>query len=222
MSRSFELAREIAKKSLSLGAIKISTQNPFQWASGYFMPMYNDNRILLSDPSARKIVVEALFEILKEENLSVDVIAGIPTAGLPWGVMLAEMLSLPFMYVREKAKEHGLKKQIEGVLLPGQKCVIVEDVISTGGSAANAIPSIREEGGDVSLALGIYSYHFKEGIEKFAQERVKVRSALTYSALMEVAREEHAIKDEDVASLIQWQESPFTWGEERGFKKVEK
>lgn len=222
MNHSETLARAIAQKSLELGAIKINTKSPFQWASGFFMPVYNDNRILLSDFKIRKTVVEALATLIEEENIKPENIAGIPTAGLPWGVMLAEKLSLPFMYVRDKAKEHGLKKQIEGVLLPGQKCVIVEDVISTGGSAAKAIPAIREEGGEVSLALGIYSYHFQEGIEKFEKEGVKLRCTLTYKTLMEVARETKTISDDDFESLLLWQKSPFTWGEERGFKKIEK
>ena len=222
MKESEIIGRQIARKSLELGAIKISTEKPFQWASGYFMPVYNDNRILLSDHEARRLVVSAMQALLAEDGKPVENICGIPTAGLPWGVLLADAEGLPFIYVRDKAKEHGMRKQIEGVLKQGQLCVLIEDVVSTGGSAVKVVPVLREEGAQVEMALAIFSYNFREGIENFQQQGVKLRSALTYATLIDVARETGTITDADLESLRSWQEAPFAWGESHGFPKVEK
>jgi orotate phosphoribosyltransferase len=222
MKESETLGRQIARKSLELGAIKISTEKPFQWASGYFMPVYNDNRILLSDHDSRRMVVAAMQALLQESGMTVENVCGIPTAGLPWGALLADSLALPFIYVRDKAKEHGMRKQIEGVLHQGQQCVLIEDVVSTGGSAVKVVPVLREEGARVEIALAIFSYNFREGIENFQHQGVKLRSALTYSTLIEVAQETGAITDSDLESLQAWQEDPFAWGAARGFAKIEK
>ena len=222
MKESEIFGQKIAQKSLELGAIKISTERPFQWASGYFMPVYNDNRILLSDHEARRLVVSAMQALIEESGMTIENVCGIPTAGLPWGALLADALELPFIYVRDKAKEHGMRKQIEGVLHQGQQCVLIEDVVSTGGSAVKVVPVLREEGARVELALAIFSYNFREGIENFQQQGVKLRSALTYSTLIDVAKETGAIKESDLESLQSWQEAPFAWGVSRGFAKVEK
>ena len=222
MKESEVIGRRIAQKSLELGAIKINTEKPFQWASGYFMPVYNDNRILLSDHETRRLVVDAMQAILVEDGIQIENIAGIPTAGLPWGVLLADAMALPFIYVRDKAKEHGMRKQIEGVLHQGQQCILIEDVVSTGGSAAKAVPVLREEGARVEIALAIFSYGFREGIENFQQLGVKLRSALTYATLIDVAKETGAIDETGLESLKAWQEDPFGWGASCGFSKVEK
>lgn len=220
MRESEVFGRQIAQKSLELGAIKISTEKPFQWASGYFMPVYNDNRILLSDHEARRMVVSALDALLKEDGMNVENVCGIPTAGLPWGVLLADKMELPFIYVRDKAKEHGMRKQIEGVLHQGQQCVLIEDVVSTGGSAVKVVPVLREEGARVEMALAIFSYNFREGVENFQQQGVKLRSALTYATLIDVAKETGAIQESELESLLAWQENPFGWGAARGFERV--
>ena len=222
MKQSESFGRKIAQKSLELGAIKINTEKPFQWASGYFMPVYNDNRILLSDHEARRMVVSGLQALLEEDGMVVENICGIPTAGLPWGVLLAVALELPFIYVRDKAKEHGMRKQIEGVLHQGQQCVLIEDVVSTGGSAVKVVPVLREEGARVEMTLAIFSYNFREGIENFQQQGVKLRSALTYATLLEVAKETGSINEADLESLQSWQQNPFGWGAARGFTRVEK
>lgn len=222
MKESEIFGRQIAQKSLELGAIKINTEKPFQWASGYFMPVYNDNRILLSDHATRRMVVSAMQSLLAENDSQIENICGIPTAGLPWGVLLADALELPFIYVRDKAKEHGMRKQIEGVLHQGQQCVLIEDVVSTGGSAVKVVPVLREEGARVEMALAIFSYNFREGIENFQRQGVKLRSALTYATLIDVAKEAGSIQESDLESLMAWQEDPFGWGTSRGFNRVEK
>jgi orotate phosphoribosyltransferase len=222
VKESEELGRKIAQKSLELGAIKINTEKPFQWASGFFMPVYNDNRILLSDHDARRTVVAAMQALVAESTLSVENVCGIPTAGLPWGALLADALQLPFIYVRDKAKEHGMKKQIEGILHQGQQCILIEDVVSTGGSAAKVVPVLREEGARVEMVLAIFSYNFREAIDNFSHQGVKLRSALTYQTLLDVAQETGAIKESELASLHAWQEGPFAWGAANGFAKVEK
>lgn len=219
MSQSKLIGAEIAAKALELGAVKFSFDKPFQWASGYFMPIYNDNRLLLSSSELRKTVVKALVELLKENNVTPDCIGGVPTAGLPWATSLADALSLPLIYVRDKAKDHGLQKRIEGVLENGSEVVLVEDVISTGGSAASAIPAVREAGAKCSVCLGIYSYDFPEAHKKFAEFQSKVLSALTYDTLLEVAQSKKYVTSEQIKSLKEWQLSPFTWGANRGFPK---
>lgn len=222
MSDSHTLGKAIASYALDLGAVKFSFDKPFQWASGYFMPIYNDNRLLLSSALIRRTVVEALVALLKENKISPTCIGGVPTAGLPWATSLADALSLPLIYIRDKAKDHGLQKRIEGLVERNAEVVLVEDVISTGGSAASAIPAVREAGANCSVCLGIYSYDFPEAHNKFQEHNAKVLSALTYDTLLSVALERMYITGEQLESLKEWQNSPFNWGAKRGFHQAAK
>ncbi len=203
---------ELAKHALKLNAVTFSPDNPYTWASGYKMPIYNDNRLLLSDPAIRKLVVSELVKLLQVNNIKADCIGGVPTAGLPWAASLADALFLPLIYVRDEPKKHGLQKQIEGKIEPGMEVVLVEDVISTGGSAAKAVPVVREAGAKCSTVLGIFSYGFKEATDKFDSVGAKIYSALTYQDLLTAAIETGYVSKENLKTLEEWQKSPFTWG----------
>ena len=140
-------AQQLATISLEIGAIKINSKKPFTWASGYRMPLYNDNRMLLSQAGHRTLIAEGMKAVLEKEDVSVDTVAGVATAGIPHATSLANLTQLPLIYVRSSPKEHGMKNQVEGILKPGQAVVVVEDLISTGGSAVKAVEAIREAGG---------------------------------------------------------------------------
>lgn len=206
---------ELAKEALKLNAVTFSPDSPYTWASGYKMPIYNDNRLLLSDARIRKLVVSGLIKLLEENNIKPDCIGGVPTAGLPWATSLADELGLPLIYVRDEPKKHGLQKQIEGKIIPGSEIVLVEDVISTGGSAAKAVPVVREAGAKCSTVLGIFSYGFKEATEKFESVGAKVYSVLSYQDILKTAIETGYVSKQNLETLEEWQRNPFTWAEGR-------
>jgi orotate phosphoribosyltransferase len=157
-----DCAKSIARIALDIGAIKLSPQDPFTWASGYRNPIYNDNRLLLCDFEYRSLVTGGFEELVRREHIPFEVIAGTATAGVPWATSLADRLKMPLVYVREKPKTHGAGKQVEGVLKPGQKVLLVEDLISTGKSSGAAAEAIRREGGVVNAIVSIFTYELQE------------------------------------------------------------
>ena len=162
-----KFSKEIAKISLETGAIRLEAETPFLWASGYRMPIYNDNRLLLGNAKHRRLIAEGFKDVITSKEIEVDVIAGTATAGIPPATSLANLLETPLIYVRTHPKEHGMKNQIEGVLRQNQNVIVVEDLISTGGSALNGVTAIREAGGKVDHCLSIFSYGFSKAIEQF-------------------------------------------------------
>ncbi|MCF0238722.1 MAG: orotate phosphoribosyltransferase [Sphaerochaetaceae bacterium] len=215
----------IAKKSLSMGAIRLSPEKPFRWASGYFMPIYNDNRTLLGDPEARTLIAEAFSLILKEIGFDPQNIAGTSTAGIPHATTLADKLNKPLSYVRSSNKDHGLKNQIEGLGKEGsynnKEVLLIEDLISTGGSSIQAVNAIREANGQVPYCLAIFSYGTKQGKEAFENldPVCKVQTILTYDYVISIAKETGYIKEDQVEILQQWSLDPFEWGNKNGFPK---
>ncbi|PIQ98187.1 MAG: orotate phosphoribosyltransferase [Nitrospinae bacterium CG11_big_fil_rev_8_21_14_0_20_56_8] len=207
------ISRELAAAALRIGAIKISPSQPFTWASGYRMPLYNDNRLLLGDPAHRKLVVRGFQEIVRNENLTVDVVAGTATAGIPHATGLANALNLPLIYVRPAPKSHGTNNQIEGVLHPGQTVVVVEDLISTGGSALDAVQAVRGEGCRVDHCLCIFNYGFAESQEAFRQAQCHLHSLLTLETLLDHVREIGGLSAGDLRLVEDWKKSPFTWAD---------
>ena len=222
-----DLGRKIAEAGLSIGAIKLAPDNPFQWASGYRMPVYNDNRMFLFYPDIRKTIVRGLVGIIEEEGISLDVVAGTATAGIPHGTLLADLLGRPFIYIRDKPKSHGLRNRIEGIDaesdLEGRRAIVVEDLISTGGSSAKAVEAVREASGVCGWCLSIFSYGLDRAAEQFAalDPPCEVRSLLTFDVLLDVARTGSYLSDEQLSLLTEWREDPFGWGEKHGFPKVE-
>jgi orotate phosphoribosyltransferase len=237
-------AYELANVALDISAIKLRPEDPFTWASGYRMPIYNDNRMLLGDVKHRRLVMTGFMELFEDAGLivnmrsTVDVIAGTSTAGIPHATSLADFLDLPMIYIRDKPKDHGMRNQIEGIDaesdLGGRSAVVIEDLISTGGSSAGAVHAVRQANGRCDYLFSIFSYGFSEAAELFEGKRpfdkqgnllsppCAVASILTYPVLLSVAKERGCITAEQETLLAQWRADPFGWGAKHGFPKVER
>ena len=204
------IASTIATHLLQINAIKLSPQNPFTWASGIQSPIYCDNRITLSYPAVRKSIVDAFVEKSKTMP-AFDIIAGVATAGIPHGALLAYALDVPFIYVRSKPKAHGRQNQIEGELKEGQRVLVIEDLISTGGSSLKAVEAVREAGGNVTSALAIFSYGFEQATQAFADAACPFDTLSNYDALLEVAIATNYVKPDEVERLKAWRKNPKAW-----------
>lgn len=219
---------DIARCALEMGAIRLSPEKPFCWASGYYMPIYNDNRTLLGDWRARELVAKAFEEILSKLGYDPDNIAGTSTAGIPHATTLADRLKKPVSYIRSSSKDHGLQNQIEGLGrakgYEGKNVVLIEDLISTGMSSIKAVKAIQEANGKVPYCLAIFSYGTDQGKEAFASldPACKPVTILDFNYVIPIAKEIGYIKPEQEAMLLEWSASPFTWGEKHGWKKEER
>ena len=208
------ISENIAQVALEVGAIRINPREPFMWASGYKMPVYNDNRLLLGKAKHRSLIAGGFKDLLEKCAIKVEVIAGTATAGIPHATSLADLLQVPLVYVRSTAKSHGMGNKIEGVLKKNQRVLVIEDLISTGGSAVNAVIAIREAGGIVDHCLSIFSYGFPEASEKFKSISCQAHSILVFSELLQVAQATNHISPKDIETLKSWQKSPFRWKNE--------
>ena len=204
--------KHFAEKLLQIKALQINLQKPYVWASGWHSPVYCDNRKVLSHPYVRDFVKSELANMVLEHFPDAEVIAGVATAGIAHGVMAADLLKLPFIYVRSKPKEHGMGNQIEGHMEPGKKVVVVEDLVSTGKSSLQAVDAIRAAGGEVIGMCALFTYGFNSAAEAFEKADVPLYTISNYSALMEVAEEQSLIQSEQKATLEQWRIDPATWG----------
>ena len=203
-------ATEVARNLLQIKAIKLSPQSPFTWASGLKSPIYCDNRTLLSYPLIRDMVIEGLVEKSKLFQ-PFDLVAGVATAGIPHGALLANRLKLPFVYVRAKAKEHGRQNLIEGELKSGQRVLVIEDLISTGGSSLQAVDALRSEGCVVVGVLAIFSYEFDGAKASFNQAECRLETLSDYSTMTQVAVESAYVSPADQETLKLWRQDPKQW-----------
>ena len=210
-------AEKLARISLKIGAIKFSPDQPFIWASGYKMPIYNDNRLLLGNAGHRALITQGFQDLLKKCAAKIEVIAGTATAGIPHATTLADHLQLPLIYVRSATKTHGMGNQVEGLLYKNQQVIVIEDLISTGGSVANAVTAIREAGGIVNHCFSIFSYGLAEATDKFKSISCEIHSILDFSELLEVALSTQNLSTNDIETLRSWQKAPFKWAENNGF-----
>lgn len=223
-----DLIRNIIRKALEIRAIKIRPDDPFTWASGYRMPIYDDNRMLLTHPETRDMVVAGLYLLLRNEGIQPQIIAGTATAGIPWGAILAHELGLPFAYIRDKAKDHGLRNRIEGLDsdkdFNNAKVVVVEDLISTGSSSVDAVKAAQQANGNIYSCLSIFNYGFPEAQKLFADltPPCMVQSLITYPILLEEAVRVNYLKSEQIDMLKDWSDNPFQWGEKNGFPRIVK
>ena len=202
----------VAKQLLDIKAVKLSPENPFTWASGWKSPIYCDNRKVLSYPAARKVVYNAFVDIIKKNFKDVDVIAGVATGAIAIGMMVAEVLDKPFVYVRPKPKDHGTGAQVEGDLAPGARVVVVEDLISTGGSSLSAVGALEKSGAIVLGMVAIFTYNFIKSIRAFENANVELHTLSHYEALLEAAAEANYIKAEELDILKEWRLNPEEWG----------
>ena len=207
-----EIEQKVAEFLLQIKAIKLQPNNPFTWASGWKSPIYCDNRITLSHPTIRTYIRQKLSILIQEEFGTVDVIAGVATAGIPQGALVAQELGLPFVYVRSKAKEHGTGSLIEGELKEGQRVVVIEDLISTGKSSLQSVEAIRQAGCLVAGLAGIFTYGFDQADENFRQAKCPYFTLSNYQALIAYASEHQMISQSDLALLEKWRENPAEWG----------
>lgn len=202
---------EIARKLLEIKAIKLSPSEPFTWASGIQSPIYCDNRVALSHPAVRTSIKNALAQQSVEFG-AFDVVAGVATAGIPHGALLADVLDKPFIYVRSSAKDHGRRNQIEGELSAGQKVLIIEDLISTGGSCLAAVDAVQEAGGVVAGVLAIFQYGFEKADRAFQAKNIEFKTLTNYDSLILEAIKMGYVSEADLNTLKKWRENPDGWG----------
>ncbi|AXH98649.1 orotate phosphoribosyltransferase [Sporosarcina sp. PTS2304] len=196
--------KEVAQILLNVGAVALNPKDPFTWASGIKSPIYCDNRLTMADPVGRKEIAEGLAELIRVHYPDATVIAGTATAGIPHAAWVADILKLPMVYIRSSAKAHGKSRQIEGKIEPGAKAVIIEDLISTGGSSLNAANALLAEGIVVSGIVSIFTYELQKADEKFAEANLSYHSLTNFAALAEVAKEQGAIEEESMNELTEW------------------
>lgn len=206
-----QIERLLAEKLLKISAIKLQPENPFTWASGWNSPIYTDNRKTLSYPEVRSFIKIELSRLIMENFPEADAIAGVATGAIAQGALVADELNLPYVYVRSTPKDHGLENLIEGSLRVGQKVVVIEDLISTGGSSLKAVEAVRAAGCEVIGMASIFSYEFPIAQEHFKQARVKLITLSNYSAMLQAAVKINYIRPEDVATLEQWRKDPANW-----------
>ena len=203
---------EVAKRLLEINTIKIQPDMPFTWASGWKSPIYCDNRKILSYPETRGFICEKFVELIKVKYPEAEVIAGVATGAIAHGVLVADQLGLPFIYVRSSPKGHGLENLIEGDLKTGQKVVIIEDLVSTGISSLKTVEAINLFGGKVIGMAAIFSYNFPQAKESFNKANVELTTLSNYQVLIELALEIGEISQKQVDSLMKWREDPENWG----------
>ena len=205
------LEQIFAAKLLDIKAIKLQPNDPFTWASGWKSPFYCDNRKTLSFPGLRSFVKVELARLVMEQFPEAEAVAGVATGAIPQGALVADLLNLPFVYVRSKPKDHGLENLIEGELKPGTKVVVIEDLISTGGSSLKAVDAIRKSGSEVVGMIASYTYGFPVAVQAFQEAQVKLVTLTNYEAVLEVALQTGYIQDTDVPVLNQWRKDPAHW-----------
>jgi orotate phosphoribosyltransferase len=207
-----ETALTMAESLLQIKAIKLDNANPFTWSSGIKSPIYCDNRRTLSYPKIRTYIRQEFVKLINEEFGNVDLIAGVATGAIAAGVLVAQDLGLPFVYIRSEKKTHGLENQIEGVVESGQSVVVVEDLVSTGRSSLNAVQALQDAGCNVKGMVAIFSYCLPEAEENFSKANCILRTITNYDYLIKKALEQNIIKDSDFQSLVKWRENPKGWG----------
>jgi orotate phosphoribosyltransferase len=207
-----DIARETAKLLLQIKAVKLSPQDPFTWTSGIKSPIYCDNRITLSFPTIRNYIRQQLALIVGEEYDPVEYVAGVATAGIPQGVLVAQDLGLPFVYVRTEKKKHGLENKIEGRCEDGKSVVVIEDLVSTGKSSLNAVNALRDAGCKVKGMAAIFSYNLDKANQNFETNECRLITLSNYDVLIREALESNYISEEDLQLLVRWRENPDKWG----------
>lgn len=207
-----KIASAVAKRLLEIEAIRLQPNKPFTWASGWKSPIYCDNRLALSYPDVRSFIKHYLQDAVQKNFPGIEAIAGVATAGIPQGALLADALNLPFLYVRSSPKGHGMENMIEGKVTPGQKVVVVEDLVSTGGSSLKAVSDLKAAGFEVLGMVAIFTYGFDVANENFKKAGVELVCLSDYSSMLPQAIDSNYIDKNTLASLEQWRKNPGDWG----------
>ncbi|KGL47480.1 orotate phosphoribosyltransferase [Porphyromonas cangingivalis] len=208
------LQKQIAEKLLEVKAVRLQPNNPFTWASGWKSPIYCDNRKTLSYPAVRTYIKLQLARVISETFPEVEAIAGVATGAIAQGALVSDLLGLPFAYIRATPKDHGLENLIEGELRPGAKVVVVEDLISTGGSSLKAVEALRRFGCEVVGMVAIYTHQFPQATVAFEDANVRLVTLSNYDAVIEEALRTNYVSEEDLEALREWRKSPDTWRQE--------
>jgi orotate phosphoribosyltransferase len=209
-----DTAEKTAELLLQINAIKLNPENPFTWASGWKSPIYCDNRLILSFPSIRNYVRDEFAKNIEKQFGKPDVIAGVATGAIGVGILVAESLGLPFVYVRPEPKKHGRQNQVEGFLQKGQNVVVVEDLISTGNSSLMAVEALRNEGANIKGMAAIFTYGFSVAEENFKNANIDLYTLSNYSNLLDLAVDKQYITEDDLTTLQEWSVTPSTWRQE--------
>lgn len=204
-------AKIVAEKLLQVNAVKLSPQAPFTWASGWKSPIYCDNRRILSFPYVRDYIKSELCNVIFERFPGADLLAGVATAGIAWGAMAADQLKLPFVYVRPKPKEHGMGNQIEGYFEPGQKVVVVEDLVSTAKSSLQVVDVLKTAGLEIEGMVSIFTYGFPQATEAFDKAGVVYYPLTDYGNLLQAAESRGQVAPEQLEILLKWRQDPANW-----------
>lgn len=207
-----KLSYRVAKALLEIEAVKIQPAQPFTWASGWKSPIYCDNRLTLSHPEIRSMIKKGLAALVQEKFEGIDGIAGVATAGIPQAALIADYLQIPMLYVRSKPKGHGRENMIEGSIPQGSTLIVIEDLISTGGSSLKAVDALKEAGYQVAGLLAIFTYGFDLAVQNFSDAKVPFHTLSSYDELLETALEENYIKSEAMSTLKSWRTNPAEWG----------
>lgn len=204
-------SQRVAKALLDIHAVTLSPDKPYTWASGMKSPIYTDNRLTISYPDVRQAIYNGMEEQIKLHFADADVIAGTATAGIPHAAWVAQEMGLPLVYVRSKPKDHGQGRQVEGVLKPGQKVVVVDDLISTGGSVLNAVRAVNNTGAQVIGVVAVFTYQLQAAEQNFLANGLKYYAVTNYTTLIKVAEKTGQISTDHLKSLQQWREDPIKW-----------
>jgi len=209
---SARLSRDIARHLLAIHAVELRPNEPFTWSSGLKSPIYCDNRLTMSYPEVRSLIADGFAAVIRHSFPGCEAVAGIATGGIPHAAGTAERLGLPMLYVREKPKGHGKTNQIEGALKPGQKVVLIEDLVSTGGSSLRAAVAVRDAGCEVLGTIAIFTYEFPQAEKAFAEQGIPLRTLSSYSVLLEAALEMGSITEAEAELLRDWKNDPESYG----------
>ena len=204
-------AKAVAEKLLQVNAVRLNPAQPFTWASGWKSPIYCDNRKVLSFPFIRDFIKSELCNLVYTKFPDAELLAGVATAGIAWGAMVADQLKLPYIYVRPKPKEHGLGNQIEGYYEPGKKTVVIEDLVSTGKSSLQVVDVLKAQGLEVSGMVSIFTYDFPVAAEAFEKANLSYQSLTNYPVLIDLAVEKGIVTAEQQSVLLKWRDDPAQW-----------
>lgn len=208
----------IAKILLEAGAVTLRPDEPFRYTSGMLSPIYTDNRVLISFPNHRKAIAKALAATLEEHYSAIDAFAGTATAGIAWAAWLCEKYDIPMVYIRDRAKRHGQQNQIEGILTPGARTIVVEDLVTTGGSALGSVHAVRKAGAEPLAVISIFTYETETAVTAFKKSRIPLHALTNFSTLVDTAERQGLITPASHAKVLQWAEDPAGWGAKMGFE----